>query len=195
MKKRLVKIKKLFITGFLASSLFLLCILASIVYHANVENSEKSDVILVLGCQVWQKSPSWTLQYRLEKALELYQKDMASYIIVSGGQGNDEIASEASVMKSWLVAHGVEEKAIFMENQSTSTYENLKFSKKVMEEHQFKTAIVVSNGFHIFRALSLSSKVGIKASGAPAQTVTHLIPYYYGREVLAVVKSLILYSF
>lgn len=167
-------------------------VLFQIIYHANYSTPEKSDTIIVLGCQIWGKSPSLLLEYRLKKALELYKSGYASYIIVSGGQGKDEVYPESTVMKNWLVSHGISDTRIIEENKSTSTFENLKFSKKMMDINYLKTALIISNNFHIYRSLRISKILGMKASGGPAPTVNYLVPYYYSREVLSVTKSYLL---
>lgn len=174
-------------TGIAVSGL----IYANVLYYSAASAPQKSDVLIVLGCQIWGRSPSPSLKYRLEKSLELYKKDYADYIIVSGGQGSNEITTESSVMKEWLVKRGVSENIIFEESKSTSTYENLKYSKDIMYKHGFKTAVIVSNDFHIFRSLMLAKRLGIKATGAPARSVDYLRPYYRLREVASFIKSYI----
>ena len=172
-------------------------ILASGLIYINIlrwpiaSEPQKSAVIVVLGCQVWGKSPSLSLEYRLEKSLELYNKGLARYIIVSGGQGNDEIASESSVMKKWLVERGIDENKVFEENKATCTYENLKYSKDIMEKNNLDTAIVVSNDFHIFRSLMLAKRLGIEATACAADSVDYLRPYYQSREIISCVKSFV----
>lgn len=166
-----------------------LSLLIPIVYHAYAAKPVKADCILVPGCQIWGRTPSWMLEYRLEKALSLYKQGYAGTIIVSGGQGADEITTEASVMKQWLADRGVDSTHILEESRSTSTFENLAFSLAIMKEHSLQSTIVVTSDFHIFRSLMLAERLGIKATGAPAASVPHLKPYYYVREVVSVVKS------
>ena len=175
----------------------IICFLSAAVIYINVlsfsrkASPRESDVIIVLGCQIWDRNPSWSLEYRLRKALELYRKGYAEYIIVSGGQGRDEVTTEANVMKSWLVSHGIDERKIIEEGRSTSTFENLKYSKDIMDGSGMKTAIIVSNDFHMYRSLNLAKRLGIEASGAPAPAVEYLKGYYQLREVASVVKSFI----
>lgn len=159
--------------------------------YAKDTKPQKSDVMVVLGCQARGETPSLMLEYRLNKALDLYKKGYAGYIIASGGQGKDETYSEAYVMKNWLKKHGVDESKIIEEEESTSTFENLNFSKKIMKDRNFKTAIIVSSDFHMFRSLKLAQRLDIKAYGAPSRTVEYLKFYYYSREILSVVKSFI----
>ncbi|MCX7746348.1 MAG: YdcF family protein [Clostridia bacterium] len=184
--KKLIKIS---LIVFLIFAIPVLGILSCILYYANFEKPQKSDVMIILGCQIWGRSPSDSLQYRLDKALELFKAGYAGHIIVSGGQGQDEETYESSVMKDYLVKKGIPEAKITEENKSTSTFENIKYSKKIMEAKDFRSAIIVSNDFHIFRSLQLAKRLDISASGAPAPSVVYLRTYYYSREIFTVVKS------
>jgi len=153
---------------------------------------QNADTMIVLGCQIWGEGPSEMLEYRLQNALKLYKRGIAKHIIVSGGQGPDEIITEAKAMKKWFVKNGVSENVIYEEDKSTSTYENLKFSKVIMDKHGFKDAVIVTSDFHVFRSLWLSKRLGFEAKGAPSKTVDHLKPYYYLREIVSNIKSLLL---
>jgi len=190
---KLYKIIKRFLIIFIISCIVIVTsIYSCILYNALEAHPKKSDVIIVLGCQVDSMTPSLMLKNRLEKALELYNKGYAGYIIVSGGKGANEINFEAVVMKNWLIAHGVGSSKIYEENKSSNTYENLKFSKVISDKEGFKTAIIVSNDFHIFRSLMTARKLGISASGAPAPTVWYLVPSSNVKEILSVIKSFVL---
>lgn len=166
------------------------------VYNQGQEATpEKSDVILLLGCKVREEGvPSLLLEYRLERALELYSQGYADKIIVSGGQGDNEPMSEAQAMRIWLEAEGVPKERILTEDQSTSTYENIKYSKPIMEQEGFQTAIIVSNDFHLYRALLMAKEFGITASAASAPTLDYLKSYYYSRELLSVIKYMVIGS-
>lgn len=187
--KILKKYKRILISVVLIGIAALLSIYLAILFYASTSKPVKSDVMIVLGCQIRQETPSLMLEYRLEKALELYKNNYAGNIIVSGGQGKDEITSESNVMKMWLVSHGVDSSKIIEESRSTSTFENLSFSKKLMEENKLKTAIIVTNDFHVFRSLMVAHRLEIKASAATAPTVWYLKLRYHAREILSVIKS------
>lgn len=185
-------IKILFILTVVCTVLLIL-LLFKIYNQGKEATPKKADVILLLGCKVREEGvPSLLLEYRLEKALALYNEGYAGHIIVSGGQGDNEPMSEAQAMKNWLEAEGVPNSVIIMEDQSTSTYENLKNSKPIMEREGFKTAIIVSNDFHIYRALQMAKEFEIKASAAPAPTLDYLKSYYYSRELLSVLKYMVI---
>lgn len=182
-------LKKTIIAILIACFVIIASVYSCILYNAFEAHPVKSDAIIVLGCHIRGMKPSPMLKFRLEKALDLYKRGYADHIIVSGGKGVNEATYESSVMKNWLSTHGVKEDDIFVENKSKSTYENLKFSKKIADNQGYKSVIIVSNDFHIFRSLMIARKLHIKATGAPARTLWHDIPYYHFREVFSVLKN------
>jgi len=168
--------------------------LSFILYQGKHSTPKKSDVLIVLGCQLWGENPSPSLVYRLDKALEVYKEGLTDYIIVSGAQGPDEPMSEASAMKKYLIDKGVDPQIIILEENSFNTYQNIKFSKDIMDEKGFESAIIVTNDFHISRSLMIAKKLGINASGAPAgmPPARGLRERYIIREIPALLKDWIL---
>lgn len=163
-----------------------------IIQSAVVSDSETVDYVLVLGAQVRGEEVSLELRERLDKSLEYIKDHPGMKIIVSGGQGSGEWITEAEAMKRYLVAHGVEEEQIIKEEKSTSTFENIKFTKEIVatisDKENIKLMIITSD-FHLFRAKFLAQRLGFKAYGIPAPTPWFVVPHYYIREYFAVVKS------
>lgn len=124
---------------------------------------EKSDGILVLGCRVKGEVPSLSLERRMETALELYNSGYGKKIILSGGMGPGESITEAEAMRRYFADKGIDEKNLLIEDKSTSTYENFKYSKILMDKNNIKTLVVVSNGYHLKRASEIADKFNIKA--------------------------------
>lgn len=190
--------KKLILT---LLGIFLVCLTAiaeiNIFYYGFSFKPQKSDVIIVLGCAVYGDEPSLSLEARLKKAYELYKEGFAKKIIVSGGRGFGEYTTEASVMKKYLVKLGVPAKSIFMEGNSSNTKENLKLSKVIMKKHNFKTALIVSNYFHLYRASMLAHDLDISATFARAPMPKSAVVYIFSnpREILSLVKYYLLASF
>ena len=102
--------------------------------YAHSTVTYKEDAIIVLGAAVHGKTPSRTLRYRLKKAVDYHEQNPDAIIIVSGGQGAQEDISEAEAMKIYLVENGVASNKIIKEDKSTSTAENFKFSKEILDE-------------------------------------------------------------
>lgn len=150
----------------------------------------KSDCIIVLGCSVYGKYPSPFLAARAEEGLRLYNNGYAKKIIVSGGQGKGEDISEALAMKNYLLSKGVVNKDIIVEDKSTSTKENIKNSKLIMEDMGFKNCIIVSNKFHLKRAYLISKRLNIHSSFSGVYVSKYKSVEFksFLREILALTK-------
>ena len=163
---------------------------ALILTHSAEREGAKPGAVIVLGAGIRGSAPSATLAYRLEKALEYYQKDPTLTIVVSGGQGADEQYTEAEVMAAWLTAHGVSESSIIREERSSSTEENFIFSREALEQAGkagCETAFV-TNRFHVFRAGRIAQKLGMQVYGIPARMYKPLIINDFLRECAAIVQ-------
>lgn len=149
---------------------------------------ESQDYVIVLGAHVRSAGPSRALALRLDKALEYAAKHPDTILIVSGGQGSNEPCTESSAMKTYLTERGLDTDRILEEDQSTNTRENLVFSKELIPEGS--SVGIISNGFHICRALHLAETLGYKnASGIPAKSDLITQPTNLLREFFAVVKD------
>lgn len=137
---------------------------------------ENEDCIIVLGGGLDRNTgePLSTLAYRLDRAVGLFDEGYAPAIIVSGGQGADEIISEAESMRNYLLRHGVPESAIIMEAQSTTTRENMAFSKAIMDENGYEGALIVTSDYHLWRAMQLADRAGISGSCAGARNSSNI---------------------
>ncbi len=150
------------------------------------ENSECTMV--VLGCGLKGERPSRMLEQRLLKAEAFLKEHPEIPVIVSGGQGSDEVIPEAQAMRNWLIARGIEEERIYTEDRSASTRENLSFSKEVIKAHGLPEEIViVTNFFHSCRAGMIAAKQGYEYRSLPAGTTWFMIPVSVMREVLGIV--------
>lgn len=162
---------------------------ATLIYYANQKAENSMEYIIVLGAQVKGTRVSKTLQKRLNTAVSYLDNNPSTLVIVSGGQGRGEDISEAEAMKRYLLAEGIEEHRILMEDKSTNTNENILFSKVMMKNEKAAVAIVTS-GFHVYRAVSIAKKQGLSnVQGLAAPSETLLILNYYVREVAAVLKD------
>ncbi|WP_165964865.1 YdcF family protein [Periweissella cryptocerci] len=151
------------------------------------------DTIVVLGAQVKGKNaatahPAKMLAERLRTAAVYAKANPTVKIVVSGGQGTDEPISEAAMMSQYLQAHGVHN-PIIEENKSINTQQNLANSKKITRLGQ---TVIVTSDFHMYRALYLAKKAGIKdVSGLAAVSRSSATFRLYVREIIAVGKTLI----
>ncbi len=166
------------------------------IVKAAVEKPEPdADYIIVLGAAVYGETPSITLQNRLEGAVRYLTDNPKTKAVVSGGQGEGEAISEAECMRRYLTEADIDLSRILMEDRSTSTMENLTFSKAVIEADGggVDHVVIVSSGYHLYRAEKMASQLGMHASGAAGEDG---YPIYmlgmYLREALAVAKLWVL---
>lgn len=157
--------------------------LSGLMISAMNNKPQNPSAVIVLGCKVRGETPSLMLSRRIKAAEEFLRENPDVICVVSGGQGSDEIISEAEVMKKRLVSYGIDESRILTENKSTSTYENFVFSKALLAEKGVDGEIaVVSDGFHLFRASLIGEKVGVDMTSVPAKTPIYLLAPYWVRE-------------
>lgn len=129
------------------------------------ETPGKYDAIIVLGCSVDRaQNPSPMLQYRLDRALELYQAGAASRILVSGDLTEGDY-DEVSVMKNYLAARGVPDAQILTDGQGYSTYESI---YRAATEYQIHRPIIVTQQYHLYRALYIADTWDMQAAGVKA---------------------------
>ena len=156
----------------------------------NLPSEETDQTMIVLGCGLEGERPSQMLWRRLTAAQAYLQQHPDIPVIVSGGQGSDEIMSEAQCMKNWLTDHGISGGRIFMEDRSASTFENLSFSKAVIAENDLpEKIIIVTNNFHSCRAAMIARKQGYSSTSVPAKTTWWLFPVSVLREVFGIAKE------
>lgn len=174
--------------------LLLFAMTTTLILSAPVEADMKADYLIVLGAGIRGDYPSIVLRNRLDKACEYYSCNPNIKIIVSGGQGKDEPATEASVMKSYLISHGVSENIIIEESESQSTEQNFVFSKRIIDELEIGESpkiIFVTNKFHVYRAGLMAKSLGINARGIAARDYSRLTINNYLRECAALVQYFI----
>ena len=166
--------------------------------YTHLKKPYPCDYIITLGCGI-RKDGTVTplLKSRLDKALSWYHDtNDHGMFIVSGGKGNDEVNSEAEAMKNYLVSQGISEDKILLENQSTTTKENLLFSKKLMKENS--TCVVSTSDFHVLRTAFLTKEIGLNAYCIGGKTAMYYVPPATLREYIALLlrhKQLILFYF
>ncbi len=148
--------------------------------------------MIVLGAKVKPGGvPSLSLKNRLEESIEYLNTYPHVKVIVSGGQGSDEDRTEASVMLDYLVKRGIPAERILVEDQSTSTYENLLFSRDLLP-NDIKQITIVSNDFHLQRAKYLAKSLGFEVDVVAAKTPKSVETKLRIRERAALLKTYIL---
>ena len=152
----------------------------------NAPEKDSPRTVIVLGCQVKKSGPSLMLQKRLEKAYDYLSQNTDVTCIVAGGKGDDEHISEAQAMFDWLTEKGIDKNRIIKEDRSTSTLENLKFSKTILEKMGKDTdVILITDGFHQYRASLQAKSLGYDTRNISSDSPWFLLPSYWVREWFA----------
>ncbi len=169
---------------------------AAIIQASFGQPEETCDYIVVLGAKVNGTQPSLSLHDRITAAEQYLKANPRTVAILSGGQGEDEGISEAECMYRELKNRGIDGQRLWLEDQATSTWENLKFSLDMIEG---KTGVrpdrigLLSSEYHLFRAGLFAQDCGVEAVGIPAQTSWFSIKInYFMREVAGVWHYLLL---
>lgn len=148
------------------------------------------DYVIVLGAGVNGTVPSLILSERISRAEQYLRDNPDAVAVLSGGQGPGEQISEAQCMFNSLTAKGISPERLLMEDKSTSTRENLRFSMTLIEEKtgtRPARAAIISNEFHLYRAGLFAREQGLQMIGVPAKTTWFsLRANYFLREIVAV---------
>lgn len=154
----------------------------------NAEPEKNLDYVIVLGAGVNGTVPSKPLAKRIEEAYYYMSDNSDTILIASGGKGPYESISEAECIKNELVRLGIDESRIILEDKSTSTIENLKFSKEIINDNTKKVGII-TNSFHEYRAGLIAKEAGYeKVYSVPAVTLFPVGIHYMLREFFGVVR-------
>lgn len=189
----------------LASTIYLYCecmligaIIANVLAAKRVPALDK-DFIIILGCGIMSDgSPTPLLRGRIDKALELYDKQLAAggkapAFITSGGKGPDEVISESECMKRYLVKKGISESRIILEDKSSDTFENMKFSKEKLiglgRDISDTRIAFATNKYHVFRSGLYAKRVKLQAEGIGSDTKWYFWPNASVREFVGLMTE------
>lgn len=140
-----------------------------IVDYSKIKEIENIDAILVLGAAVWGKEPSPMLEDRLIEAIALYQKNLAPKIIMSGDH-DSEYYNEVKIMKNYAIEKGISSENIFMDHAGFSTYDSIYRAKEIFK---VKKIIIVTQKYHLYRALYIAKSLGLEAYGIPSDAKSY----------------------
>lgn len=163
---------------------------------SNVSADKYTDVdyVMILGGGVKGGEVTKTLQFRLDEGIVFLNEHPDLEVIVSGGKGFGESISEGEAMENYLIANGIPKEKIIVETKATSTMENFKYTKQMLDEQTGRSdykLMVVTSDFHMARSKVLASFNGFTPYGIPSKTWIGVFPNCVIREYFAVFKSLI----
>lgn len=135
--------------------------------QSNIDEARSADVIIVMGAAEYRGKPSPVLRARIDHALDLYRQKLAPRILTTGGAGGDPVYTEGEVARKYLIGQGVPSEAILVESEGESTWQSTAAAAEMMRRMNLKSAIVVSDGYHIFRTRKMLEFRGLDVYGSP----------------------------
>lgn len=163
-----------FLKGFatvLTIAVFAWCfVILSVFLFGRVDEARAVDTIVVLGAAQYDGRPSPVLKARLDHAIELYHGGYAPRLIVTGGVGVGDTVSEAEVSRRYAARAGVDPEHILLERGGLSTAESMAAVSQLMRSNELRSALLVSDPFHMFRLRLLSMRLGLRAYSSPTRS-------------------------
>ena len=161
-----------------------------------MKTEQDKDFIIILGCG-FRKDGTLPplLRGRADKAIDFWRKQKEengreAILIPSGGQGKNEVMAEAAAIKRYLLEQGVPEDSIRTEDRSTTTLENMRFSRKIMEEIRPEgKAAFATTSYHVFRSGIWAAEAGVQAEGLGSRTKWWFWPNAFMRETLGLLQK------
>lgn len=143
---------------------------AAVLVWSSRDEAQPAQVIVVLGAAQYAGKPSPVLRARLDHALDLWDRHLASLLILTGGTGAGDTTSEAAVGRNYARKHGVPDSAILVENEGRTTSESMRAVAGMLEVRGLQTALLVSDPFHMLRLRILARRFGFTPYTSPTQT-------------------------
>ena len=145
----------------------LLVITAQVMHQGRLDQSRPVDAIVVFGAAEYVGHPSPVFRARLDHAQELFERGLAPLIITTGGAGKDTKFSEGQVGRDYLANHGVPDVNLIAETQAGDTEQSANRVAVIMEANELKTALLVSDAYHLYRAKRMMEREGITVYTSP----------------------------
>ena len=142
----------------------------SVLVWSSRDEARPAQAIVVLGAAQYAGKPSPVLRARLDHALDLWNRHLASLLILTGGTGSGDTTSEAAVGRKYAKKHGVPDSAILVENEGRTTSESMRAVAGMLEVRGLQSALLVSDPFHMLRLRILARRFGFTPYTSPTRT-------------------------
>jgi uncharacterized SAM-binding protein YcdF (DUF218 family) len=143
---------------------------AAVLIWSSRDEARPAQAIVVLGAAQYAGKPSPVLRARLDHALDLWNRRLASLLILTGGTGSGDTTSEAAVGRTYARKHGVPDSAILVESEGRTTSESMRAVAGILEVRGLQSALLVSDPFHMLRLRILARRFGFTPYTSPTQT-------------------------
>ena len=142
----------------------------AVLFWSARDEARPAQAIVVLGAAQYAGKPSPVLRARLDHALDLWNRHLASLLILTGGTGSGDTTSEAAVGRKYAEKHGVPDSAILVENEGRTTSESMRAVAGMLEVRGLQSALLVSDPFHMLRLRILARRFGFTPYTSPTRT-------------------------
>jgi len=163
-------IRRIVILGMLAVFVVWIISAASVLIWSSRDEARPAQAIVVLGAAQYSGKPSPVLRARLDHALNLWQRKLATVLILTGGTGVGDTTSEAAVGRNYAKRRGVPDTLILVENEGRTTSESMKAVAGMLEVRGLNSALLVSDPFHMLRLRILARRFGFTPYTSPTRT-------------------------
>ena len=143
---------------------------AAVLVWSSRDEARPAQAIVVLGAAQYAGKPSPVLRARLDHALDLWNRRLATLLILTGGTGSGDTTSEAAVGRTYAKKHGVPDSAILVESEGRTTSESMRAVAGMLEVRGLQSALLVSDPFHMLRLRILARRFGFTPYTSPTQT-------------------------
>jgi len=144
--------------------------MAAVLAWSSMDQARPADSIVVLGAAQYDGRPSPVLKARLDHGIDLWNRKMGKVLVLTGGQARGDTTSEAAVGRAYARKKGVPDNAILLENQGRTSRESMLAVAKILEERGIRTAILVSDPFHMLRLSIMGRRFGLIPYTSPTRT-------------------------
>jgi uncharacterized SAM-binding protein YcdF (DUF218 family) len=144
--------------------------LAAVLLFSSMDRARPSETIVVLGAAQYDGKPSPVLRARLDHGIDLWKRKQGKLLVLTGGQADGDTTSEAAVGRTYAMKRGVPRSAILLENQGRTTRESMLAVADTLGKRGIKTAILVSDPFHMFRLWIMGRRFGLTPYTSPTRT-------------------------
>lgn len=163
------RLRRIVLSLLAASAVAWLVSASLVLWFAARDRAAPADAIVVLGAAQYRGRPSPVLRRRLDHAIGLYARGVAPRLVLTGGIAEGDTASEAAVSRTYAMRQGVPDTAILLENDGRTTHQSIRAVAALLKSRDLQRAVVVSDGFHLFRAWTSARHHGLSVRTSPAR--------------------------
>ncbi len=168
-----MRLKNLFVLLILAAAGYVAWVAVAIYSYGSVDGARKADAAIVLGAGVQKNQPNPVFAERIQHAIHLYKNGYVRKLIFTGGRGAGNTYSDSFIAREYALRHSIPSRDILIEEQSSTTRENLQYAARVAAASGLSTFLVVSDPLHMKRAMRIAADEGLTAWSSPTPSTRY----------------------